>query len=179
MCVSMHDARFGQTEIAGWRFPARRTHCVLYGCEPQNLADGPNALMLHVPLAFGARLTQDNFIPTQGLRNVLADMWAAAPKYPQRVTRRLLGGEVSKGSVLAELARTVRLALWVTDAALPLHGAPQGATEQSQEQVVQDRSRLRGLAFEMVLREISKYEYLVVPDDLLTLREGRVPEVRG
>jgi hypothetical protein len=100
MCVTLYDARLGQTMIAGWRFPRRRTHCLLYGNEPENLARVPNAMILHIPLAPGATLTRDNFIPTRGLRYVLEDMWAAAPKYPRRKTRTLLlGDEPERGSV--------------------------------------------------------------------------------
>jgi hypothetical protein len=100
MCVTLHDARLGQTTIAGWRVPELRTHCLLYGNEPENRAGVPNAMILHIPLAHGATLTQDNFLPTAGLEHVLADMWRAAPKYRElRETRGVYGSAVTKGSV--------------------------------------------------------------------------------
>jgi hypothetical protein len=77
---------------------------------------------------------------------------------------------------LGELARTLRTALLVTDAALPLHGAPRGATPESQEPIVRDRSALRGIAFRAVLRDLGRYEYQVRPADLEALIDGRVPE---
>ena len=100
MCVTLHDARLGQTTIAGWRVPERRTHCLLYGNEPENRAGVPNAMILHIPVAPGTVLTQDNFLPTAGLRFVLEDMWRAAPKFRElRQPRGLYGSAVTKGSV--------------------------------------------------------------------------------
>jgi hypothetical protein len=99
MCVTLFDARLGQTTIAGWRFPRRRTHCLLYGNEPENLAGVPNAMILHIPVAFQCTLTQDNFLPTEGLRHVLDDMWAAAPKYELREERGVFGERKTRGTV--------------------------------------------------------------------------------
>jgi hypothetical protein len=100
MCVTLHDARLGQTTIAGWRVPELRTHCLLYGNEPDNRASVPNAMILHIPVAFNVALTERNFLPTAGLRHVLADMWAAAPKYSElRATRGTYGGRLTKGTV--------------------------------------------------------------------------------
>src|SRR5580765_6067361 len=100
MCVTLHDARLGQTTIAGWRVPERRTHCLLYGNEPENRAGVPNAMILHIPVAPGTELTQENFLPTAGLRFVLEDMWRAAPKFRElRETRGTYGAGLAKGSV--------------------------------------------------------------------------------
>jgi hypothetical protein len=97
--VTLYDARLGQTVIAGWRIPGRGTHAVLYGNEPENLVAVPNAMILHIPLQRGKVLTQDNFLPTAGLRHVLEDMWAAAPKRQQREVRGLSFGVASRGSI--------------------------------------------------------------------------------
>lgn len=69
MCVTLHDASLGQTTIAGWRYHPRRTHCLLYGNEPENRAAAANAMILHIPVAMGTALGQANFIPTRGLRH--------------------------------------------------------------------------------------------------------------
>lgn len=86
MCVSLHDASFGQTTVAGWRVHDRRTHCLMYGNEPENRVTAANAMLLHIPVAHGTTLTRDNFIPTSGLSLILEDMWRAAPR-PGRLTR--------------------------------------------------------------------------------------------
>jgi hypothetical protein len=67
---------------------------------------------------------------------------------------------------LGALARSLRMALLITDAALPLTGAPD----------VPDRFKLRGIAFGMVLHELTRFEYEVNPMDLEALLNGRVPE---
>jgi hypothetical protein len=99
MCVALHDASFGQTTVAGWRFRRRRTHCLMYGNEPANRVTVANAMLLHIPIAHGTTLTRDNFIPTSGLSLVLDDMWLAAPKFEERVTRGGLFGVAKGGSV--------------------------------------------------------------------------------
>lgn len=104
MCVTLHDASLGQTTIAGWRFAPRRTHCLLYGNEPDNRSAVANAMILHLPVAHGTVLTMDNFIPVQGLRHVLEDMWAAAPKYRElRETRGYSARSVSKGVLVFDM----------------------------------------------------------------------------
>lgn len=52
----------------------------MYGNEPANRAGAPNAMILHIPVAPNTMLTQANFIPTDGLRRVTSDMWAAVPE---------------------------------------------------------------------------------------------------
>lgn len=100
MCVTLHNAVLGQTTIAGWRFPARRSHCLLYANEPENRAGVPNAMILHIPVAHGTVLTEQNFLPTTGLEHVLADMWAAAPKYEDRgPLRKSYSAGLTKGVV--------------------------------------------------------------------------------
>jgi hypothetical protein len=99
VCVALHDASFGQTTVAGWRFPRRQTHCVMYGNEPRNRVTVPNAMLLHIPVAHGTTLTRDNFLPTSGLSLVLEDMWLAAPKFEERLTRSIQFGVAKGGSV--------------------------------------------------------------------------------
>jgi len=99
MCVTLHDARLGRTALAGWRYPGRQTHCLAYGNEPENRSGKPNVMLLHIPLAYGAVLTRDNFIPAQGLGRFLEDMWRAAPKWPGGETARTLGSREVRGSV--------------------------------------------------------------------------------
>lgn len=77
-----------------------------------------------------------------------------------------------------DLARNLRMALLLTDAALPLFGAPRAATDEGARQVVADRSRLRGVAFLAALRELNRYEWTVSFGDLNDLNAGRVPEAR-
>jgi hypothetical protein len=100
MCVTVHNATLGRTTIAGWRFPPRRTHCLLYANEPANRAGVPNAMILHIPLRPGDVLTEQNFLPTAGLTHVLDDMWEAAPKYEDRGPLRMpYGSALTKGVV--------------------------------------------------------------------------------
>ena len=42
-----------------------------------------------------------------------------------------------------------------------------------------DQSQLRGVALGMVLRELTRFEYSVRPEDLGALLNGRVPEPGG
>jgi hypothetical protein len=100
MCVTLYDARLGRTTIAGWRYLPRQTHCLLYGNEPENRAGVANAMILHIPVAYGAALTEQNFLPTEGLRRVLDDMWDAAPKYAElRATRGFTLSAPARGTV--------------------------------------------------------------------------------
>jgi len=100
MCVTLYDAKLGQTRIAGWRIPGDQEHAIMYGNQPQNLVSVPNAMILHIPLAPGAVLTMANFLPTEGLRHVLADMWAAAPKWQEEGMSRSFGGRLTRGTVV-------------------------------------------------------------------------------
>ena len=82
---------------------------------------------------------------------------------------------------LGVLARRLRLALLVTDAALPLAGTSWSAPEDPEvpeetAPAVMDRSRLRGLAFTAVLDELARYDYKARPSDLAEMMDGRVPE---
>ena len=77
---------------------------------------------------------------------------------------------------LGELTRNLRLALLVTDAVLPLPDALNETRLERLEQLVADRSQLRGVAFRTVLRELTRFEYSVRPADLGALLNGRVPE---
>jgi hypothetical protein len=96
MCVTAFAASLGRTAIAGWRNTHQRTHCLLYGNEPVNLAGVPNAMILHIPVAPNTTLTRDNFLPTEGLQYLLADMWAAVPKPEERLARGMTSGASSR-----------------------------------------------------------------------------------
>ena len=76
---------------------------------------------------------------------------------------------------LGALTRAVQLALLMTDAALPLHGAPE-VQASMRELTVRDRSRLRGIAFEAVLSEMNRFECTITPSALEALIDGRVPK---
>jgi hypothetical protein len=88
----------------------------------------------------------------------------------------MAAGNEEKPVDLGALARSVQLALLITDAALPLYGAPRGATADSQEMIVMDRSRLRGIAFTAVLREMNRFECTITSGALEALMDRRVPE---
>jgi hypothetical protein len=77
---------------------------------------------------------------------------------------------------VGELTRSLRMALLVVDAALPLAGAIQDGSPVSAGLATEDRSHLRGIAFRVALRELDRFEYTIRPSDLEALMDGRVPE---
>jgi hypothetical protein len=79
----------------------------------------------------------------------------------------------------AGLARTVQWAGLIVDAALPLAGVqaePDEGTYISLPDRVADRIALRTEAFRQVLREMTRYETTIRPDEAGDLAEGRMPQ---
>jgi hypothetical protein len=102
MCVSAAPARFTGTILYhGVRNHAEhgRVHVVGYQNTAQNLATGPNAMLLHLP-AVG--MTQANFIDTSGCPRILRDMVASL----QPVSR---GPAAAPGSAVAHGAPPVQI----------------------------------------------------------------------
>ncbi len=73
MCVSTAQASFSKTIVyagQGWR-DGELVHVLAYSNRPENRADGPNAMLLHMP---GKGMTQQNVIPTDWCPNILRDI---------------------------------------------------------------------------------------------------------
>jgi hypothetical protein len=91
----------------------------------------------------------------------------------------IVGSEVQD---LGELARSLRMARVVVNAALPLQGLEQEAGDGPDwlaDLRYKDQLNLRAIAFRAVLRELDQFEYTARPSDLEALIEGRVPEPGG
>lgn len=90
-------------------------------------------------------------------------------------TFALVSGEESRE--LGSLARAIQWAELTVNAALPLHGAPRGATPESQDKIIADRAALRAVAFAGVLRAMTEHDYTATPSVLEALMDGRMPPV--
>jgi|SRR5579859_6625313 len=95
MCVSTAPAQFtGTTLFLGKKYHPQHGWVFVLGYQntAQNLASGPNAMLLHLP-AVG--MTQQNFLDTRSCRHILRDMVTSL--MPQ--TRSHSFGGMSKGHV--------------------------------------------------------------------------------
>ncbi|MDA0564207.1 hypothetical protein LG943_07690 [Streptomonospora sp. S1-112] len=82
MCVSMAPADFFATTLYAGRLRHPQhglVHVVGYQNSARNLAEGPNAMVLHFP---ARALGRGNFVPVGGAEHVLADMVRALPPLP-------------------------------------------------------------------------------------------------
>jgi hypothetical protein len=93
MCVSTALANFaGTTLFLGKKMhPVHGTVFVLgYQNTVQNLSDGPNAMLLHLPAMY---MTPENFLDTRQCRSILKDMVRSFMPH----TRSAFGGLAAKG----------------------------------------------------------------------------------
>ncbi|REK87128.1 hypothetical protein DY245_28410 [Streptomyces inhibens] len=113
MCISMDRAEFSGTTLYGGRLrhPVHGlVHVLGYQNSAVNLADGPNAMLLHLPTA--SRMTREHFIPVGRTGDVLHRMVDAVRPVPVGVPDDIawMGGEDSPVEVFEHDIYTVLLA---------------------------------------------------------------------
>jgi hypothetical protein len=100
MCVTSDLAKLLGTKIyLGQKKVNRRLlHILGYKADPQNLATGPNALIIHLPAK--VKMTETNNLNTKGCSNLLDDMVQAALPKPKGELKRSLGINLSERALV-------------------------------------------------------------------------------